>query len=177
MKSNPHSQHGRENPPRITQVIFSPSRAKRESEVTQLKKTLEEEAKTHEQQLADMRQKHNQAFEELNEQLEQAKKVSDAGLTGPPNLHRNTNAHHVSLLQNKVTVEKAKQALESERNELQIEVKNLTQSKADSEHRRKKAESQVQELQVKVAESERKKQEVTEKMNKLQVRTGGGQLE
>lgn len=54
--------------------------------MTQLKKTLEEEAKAHEQQLADMRQKHNQAFEELNEQLEQAKKVSDAGLPGPPNL-------------------------------------------------------------------------------------------
>lgn len=45
--------------------------------MTQLKKTLEEEAKTHEQQLVDLRQKHNQAFEELNEQLEQAKKVLD----------------------------------------------------------------------------------------------------
>lgn len=68
------------------------SRAKRESEVTQLKKTLEEEAKTHEQQLADMRQKHNQAFEELNEQLEQAKKVLDTrsqenAVAGGPEKH------------------------------------------------------------------------------------------
>lgn len=50
-------------------------RSKREVEVTHLKKSLEEEAKIHEQQMADMRQKHNQAFEELNDQLEQAKKV------------------------------------------------------------------------------------------------------
>lgn len=40
-----------------------------------LKKNLEEEAKVHEQQLSDMKQKHNQAFDELNEQLEQAKRV------------------------------------------------------------------------------------------------------
>lgn len=40
-----------------------------------LKKTLEEEARIHEQQLGDIRQKHNQASDELNEQLEQAKRV------------------------------------------------------------------------------------------------------
>uniref|UniRef100_A0A673CPS7 Myosin-9 n=1 Tax=Sphaeramia orbicularis TaxID=375764 RepID=A0A673CPS7_9TELE len=118
-------------------------RSKRETEVAQLKKTLEEDAKIHEQQMADMRQKHNQAFDELNEQLEQAKR-------------------------NKVSVEKAKQALESEWNELQIELKTLTQSKGDSEHRRKKAESQVQELQTKFGETERQRQELSEKMAKMQ---------
>lgn len=51
-------------------------RAKRETEVAHLKKTLDEEAKVHEQQLAEMRQKHSQAFDELNEQLEQAKRVN-----------------------------------------------------------------------------------------------------
>lgn len=50
-------------------------RTKRETEVAQLKKTLDEEAKVHEHQLAEMRQKHSQAFDELNEQLEQAKRV------------------------------------------------------------------------------------------------------
>lgn len=40
-----------------------------------LKKTLEEEARVHEQQLGETRQKHNQAFDEINEQLEQAKRV------------------------------------------------------------------------------------------------------
>lgn len=55
-------------------------RSKRETEVAHLKKTLEEEAKIHEQQMADMRQKHNQTFEELNEQLEQAKRVKSVVL-------------------------------------------------------------------------------------------------
>uniref|UniRef100_A0A671YFN1 Myosin-9 n=1 Tax=Sparus aurata TaxID=8175 RepID=A0A671YFN1_SPAAU len=118
-------------------------RTKRETEVTQLKRTLEEDAKLHEQQMADMRQKHNQVFDELNEQLEQAKR-------------------------NKVSVDKAKQSLESELNELQIELKTLTQGKGDSEHRRKKAESQVQELQVKCGETERQRQELAEKMTKMQ---------
>lgn len=52
-------------------------RAKRETEVTHLKKALDDEAKVHEQQMSEMRQKHNQAFEELNEQLEQAKRVTN----------------------------------------------------------------------------------------------------
>lgn len=51
------------------------SRTKRESEVAQMKKTLEEDARVHEQQFNDMKQKHNEAFEKLNEQLEQAKRV------------------------------------------------------------------------------------------------------
>ncbi|XP_061088621.1 myosin-9-like isoform X1 [Conger conger] len=118
-------------------------RSKRETEVTHLKKNLEEEARAHEQQVADMRHKHNQAFEELNDQLEQAKR-------------------------NKVSVEKAKQALESERNELTIEVQTLTQGKSDSESRRKKAEGQVQELQVKHGESERQRQELADRVSKMQ---------
>lgn len=44
--------------------------------MAQLKRTLDEEARVHEQQLGEMRQKHSQAFDELNEQLEQAKRVS-----------------------------------------------------------------------------------------------------
>ncbi|XP_049416604.1 myosin-9-like isoform X1 [Epinephelus fuscoguttatus] len=118
-------------------------RTKRETEVAQLKKTLDEDAKVHEQQLAEMRQKHGQAFDELNEQLEQAKR-------------------------NKVSMEKAKQALESERNELAIELQTLMQGKGESEHRRKKAEAQVQELQLKHSESERQRTELAEKLNKTQ---------
>ena len=45
-------------------------RSKREQEVTVLKKTLEDEAKTHEAQIQEMRQKYSQAIEELAEQLE-----------------------------------------------------------------------------------------------------------
>ncbi|XP_069381002.1 myosin-9-like isoform X2 [Paralichthys olivaceus] len=118
-------------------------RTKRETEVAHLKKTLDEEARVHEQQLSEMRQKHGQAFDELNEQLEQAKR-------------------------NKVSMEKAKQALESERNELVIEMQTLMQGKGDSEHRRKKAESQVQELLLKHSESERQRVELVEKLSKTQ---------
>lgn len=50
-------------------------RAKREHEVTQLKRAIEEENRTHEAQIQEMRQKHTQAVEELSEQLEQAKRV------------------------------------------------------------------------------------------------------
>uniref|UniRef100_A0AAR2KTR7 Myosin-9 n=1 Tax=Pygocentrus nattereri TaxID=42514 RepID=A0AAR2KTR7_PYGNA len=125
-------------------------RAKRETEVAHLKKTLEDEAKVHEQVVVEMRQKHGQAFDELNEQLEQAKR-------------------------NKASVDKAKQALESERNELQIELQTLMQGKGESEHRRKKAEAQVQELQVKHAESEKQRAELAEKVTKLQVRNSTSQ--
>uniref|UniRef100_A0A672RQ88 Myosin-9 n=1 Tax=Sinocyclocheilus grahami TaxID=75366 RepID=A0A672RQ88_SINGR len=118
-------------------------RTKRETEVTQLKRTLEEEAKVHEQVVAEMRHKHGQAFDELNEQLEQVKR-------------------------NKVSMEKTKQSLESERNELQIELQTLMQGKGESEHRRKKAETLLQELQVKHAESERQRTEFAEKAAKMQ---------
>lgn len=73
------------------------------------------------------------------------------------------------LLQNKVSMEKAKQALESERNELVIEVQALMQGKGESEHRRKKAEAQVQELQLKYSESERQRVELAERLTKMQV--------
>ncbi|XP_034045960.1 myosin-9-like isoform X2 [Thalassophryne amazonica] len=118
-------------------------RTKRETEVAQLRKTLDDEAKLHELQLAELRQKHGQAFDELNEQLEQAKR-------------------------NKVSMEKAKQAMESEKNELAIELQALMQSKTDVDHRRKKAEGLVQELQLKHSESERQRVELADKVAKLQ---------
>lgn len=53
-----------------------PLRTKREQEVAELKKALEEETKNHEAQIQDIRQRHATALEELSEQLEQAKRVS-----------------------------------------------------------------------------------------------------
>lgn len=50
-------------------------RAKREQEVTLLKRAIEEDNRTHEAQIQEMRQKHTQAVEELTEQLEQSKRV------------------------------------------------------------------------------------------------------
>lgn len=51
-------------------------RAKREQEVAMLKRAMEDEGRSHEAQIQELRQKHSQAVEELNEQLEQAKRVS-----------------------------------------------------------------------------------------------------
>lgn len=56
-------------------VLHVTVRAKREQEVALLKKAMEEEGRNHEAQIQDLRQKHSQAVEELNEQLEQAKRV------------------------------------------------------------------------------------------------------
>ena len=50
-------------------------RAQRESELAALKKTLEEEITSHEETISSMRQKHSRAVEDLNEQLENARKV------------------------------------------------------------------------------------------------------
>lgn len=61
---------------RFCRLPSVPFRSKRETEVAQLKKTLDEDARIHEQQVAEMRQKHNQSLEELSEQLEQAKRVT-----------------------------------------------------------------------------------------------------
>lgn len=44
--------------------------------MTVLKKALDEETRSHEAQVQEMRQKHTQAVEELTEQLEQFKRVS-----------------------------------------------------------------------------------------------------
>lgn len=43
--------------------------------MTVLKKALDEETRSHEAQVQEMRQKHTQAVEELTEQLEQFKRV------------------------------------------------------------------------------------------------------
>ena len=51
-------------------------RAKRESELAVLKKTLQEEMASSEASQTSMRQKHVKAMEELNEQLDTLKKVS-----------------------------------------------------------------------------------------------------
>lgn len=56
--------------------MFLLPRAKREQEVTMLKKALDEETRSHESQVQEMRQKHTQVVEELTEQLEQFKRVS-----------------------------------------------------------------------------------------------------
>uniref|UniRef100_A0A673IK46 Myosin-11-like n=1 Tax=Sinocyclocheilus rhinocerous TaxID=307959 RepID=A0A673IK46_9TELE len=119
-------------------------RAKREQEVTLLKKAMDEESRVHEAQVQEMRQKHTQALEELTEQLEQSKRV-------------------------KSNLEKAKQALEKETSELHVEIRSLTQSKQDVEYKRKKVEGQLVDLQSRFNDSERQKAELGDRVSKITV--------
>ncbi|XP_056143748.1 myosin-11-like [Lampris incognitus] len=119
-------------------------RAKREQEVTMLKKAMEEEGRSHEAQVQDMRQKHNQAVEEFTEQLEQAKRV-------------------------KASLEKTKQALEKESADLSADLRSLASSKQDLEHKKKKVEGQLADLQSRFIESERQKTELGERVSKMTV--------
>ena len=50
-------------------------RTKREQEVVQLKKAIEDEVNSHEQQITELRHKQGQQIEQLNDQLDQSKKV------------------------------------------------------------------------------------------------------
>ncbi|KAM3865194.1 myosin-11a isoform 2-T2 [Diretmus argenteus] len=119
-------------------------RAKREQEVNLLKKAIDDENRTHEAQVQEMRQKHTQTVEELTEQLEQSKRV-------------------------KSNLEKAKQALEKETSDLTVEVRSLNQAKTDGEHKRKKLEGQVTELQSRFQDCEKQKTELGERCSKITV--------
>ena len=64
-------------------------RAQRENELAQFKKTLDEETANHEATVSAMRQKHSKAIEDLNEQLEAARKVRGRGREGEEGRGRN----------------------------------------------------------------------------------------
>ena len=67
-------------------------RNKRESELGDLKKGLDEETRSHETHLAELRHKHNQAMEELNEQLDTFKRVGIFGIVnGRPGIKSGRN--------------------------------------------------------------------------------------
>uniref|UniRef100_A0AAY4BUD7 Myosin, heavy chain 11b, smooth muscle n=1 Tax=Denticeps clupeoides TaxID=299321 RepID=A0AAY4BUD7_9TELE len=116
--------------------------AKSEQELATVKKTLEEEEHNHEAQVQDLRQKHSQAVEELNNHLEQSKRA-------------------------KANLEKAKQALEKEAADLGADLHSLANAKQDLEQKKKKVESQLADLQARYNESERQKGELGERTSKL----------
>ncbi len=73
--------------------LFVLCRTKREQEVAELKKTIDEETKNHEAQIQEMRQRHATALEELSEQLEQAKRVTHLSTA-----YRILHLHHLTTL-------------------------------------------------------------------------------
>ncbi|KAM9779779.1 LOW QUALITY PROTEIN: myosin-14-like [Neosynchiropus ocellatus] len=123
-------------------------RAKREQEVAMLKKAMEEEGRSHEAQVQELRQKHSTAVEELTEQLEAAKRAR-AGL------------------------EKAKQALEKESSDLSADLRSLASAKQDVEHKKKKVEGQLNDLHSRFNESERQRTELSERVSKMTMELDG----
>uniref|UniRef100_A0A673HRW3 Myosin-10-like n=1 Tax=Sinocyclocheilus rhinocerous TaxID=307959 RepID=A0A673HRW3_9TELE len=120
-------------------------RSRREAELGELQRCLEEETRRHEAQLSELRIKHTAAIDSLQEQLDNAKRVR--------------------LL-------KAKAVLEEERMNLSAELKTLQGGKMESERGRKRAEGQLQELNARLAQAEREREEREERLSKLQVEMG-----
>ncbi|CAB3385979.1 Hypothetical predicted protein [Cloeon dipterum] len=117
-------------------------RSKREAELLQLKKGLEDETASHETHLAEMRHKHGQELAALLEQQEVLKR-------------------------NKAAADKSRQQLEAENADMAIELKSASASKQESERRRKQAEAQLAELAAKLSDAERVRQELAERTSKL----------
>ncbi|EHB05683.1 Myosin-14 [Heterocephalus glaber] len=118
-------------------------RTKREQEVTELKKTLEEETRIHEVAVQELRQRHGQALGELAEQLEQARRGKGAW-------------------------EKTRLALEAEVSELRAELSSLQSARQEGEQRRRRLESQLQEVQGRAGDGERARVEAAEKLQRAQ---------
>lgn len=151
------------------------ARAKREQEVASLKKAMEEEGRHHEAQVQELRQKHSQVVEELNEQVEQSKRVEfhlqlQLQLQWGSKLRAAPQLFLLPLcLQVRAGLEKAKQALEKETADLSADLRSLASAKQDVEHKKKKVEAQLNDLHGRFNESERQRTELGEKVSKMTV--------
>uniref|UniRef100_A0A671P0C7 Myosin-10-like n=1 Tax=Sinocyclocheilus anshuiensis TaxID=1608454 RepID=A0A671P0C7_9TELE len=119
-------------------------RSRREAELGELQRCLEEETRRHEAQLSELRIKHTAAIDSLQEQLDNSRQ----------------------------SLEKTKAILEEERMNLSAELKTLQGGKMESERGRKRAEGQLQELNARLAQAEREREEREERLGKLQVKMG-----
>lgn len=115
----------------------------REQEVGVLKKNLEEEVSQHNLQISELRAKHAKAIDELNEQLDSARKA-------------------------KAALEKTKSTFEAENADMANELKALHAQRQESERRRKQLEQAIQDLNTKFADSDRSRAELLERYNKVQ---------
>merc|ERR1719422_28951 len=117
-------------------------RIAREKELATLKKGLEDETINHENQIAEMRHKHSAESSELNNQLDQLKRL-------------------------KAQFEKQADQLKTENDEMSNELKTVSSSKAENERKRKQLEMQANELQLKLQESEKICSDNADKVSKL----------
>ncbi|XP_029927553.1 myosin-10 isoform X2 [Myripristis murdjan] len=118
-------------------------RSRREAELSELQRCVEEETRRHEAQLSELRIKHSAAIDNLQEQLDNSKRARQS-------------------------LEKAKAVLEEERLNLTSELKTLQGGRMESERGRKRAEGQLQELTARLAQADREREEREERVHKLQ---------
>uniref|UniRef100_A0A7N6AGV3 Myosin, heavy chain 14, non-muscle n=1 Tax=Anabas testudineus TaxID=64144 RepID=A0A7N6AGV3_ANATE len=121
-------------------------RSRREAELNELQRCVEEETRRHEVQLSELRVKHSAALDNLQEQLDNSKRVGE------------TNAHQ----SDKTSL------LEEERQNLTAELKSLQASRMESERGRKRADGQLQEVSARLTQADREREEREERMHKLQ---------
>uniref|UniRef100_A0A4W4H0V1 Myosin, heavy chain 14, non-muscle n=1 Tax=Electrophorus electricus TaxID=8005 RepID=A0A4W4H0V1_ELEEL len=119
-------------------------RSRREAELGELQRQVEEETRRHEAQLSELRVKHCAAIDSLQEQLDNTKR-------------------------SRQSLEKAKAMLEEERVSLTAELKTLQGGKMESERGRKRAEGQLQELNARLAQADREREEREDRLHKLQM--------
>uniref|UniRef100_A0A8C3AL05 Myosin, heavy chain 14, non-muscle n=1 Tax=Cyclopterus lumpus TaxID=8103 RepID=A0A8C3AL05_CYCLU len=115
-------------------------RSRRETELNDLQRCVEEATRHHEAQLSELRVKHSAAID---------------------------SAVHV-LFQARQSLEKAKAVLEEERQNLSAELKSLQVSRTESERGRKRAEGQLQEFSARLAQADREREDREERVHKLQ---------
>merc|ERR1719225_1948342 len=117
-------------------------RIAREKELATLKKSLEDETINHENQVAEMRHKHSSESAELNNQLDQVKRL-------------------------KSQLEKQANQLKTDNDDMSNELKTVSGSKAENERKKKQLEMQANELQLKLQESEKICSDNADKVSKL----------
>ncbi|XP_031708376.1 myosin-10 isoform X2 [Anarrhichthys ocellatus] len=118
-------------------------RSRRETELSDLQRCVEDKTRHHEAQLSELRVKHSAAIDGLQEQLDNSKRARQS-------------------------LEKAKTVLEEERQNLSSELKSLQASRTESERGRKRADSQLQESSARLAQAEREREDREERVHKLQ---------
>ncbi|XP_037128708.1 myosin-10 isoform X5 [Syngnathus acus] len=118
-------------------------RSRREVELNDLQRCVEDETRRHEVQLSELRVKHSGAIDNLQEQLDNSKRARQS-------------------------LEKAKLVLEEEKQSLSAELKTLQANRTESDRGRKRAESQLQELTMRLTQAEQEKEEKEERIHKFQ---------
>ncbi|XP_077382235.1 uncharacterized protein LOC144021880 isoform X2 [Festucalex cinctus] len=118
-------------------------RSRREAELNDLQRCVEDVTRRHEAQLSELRVKHSAAIDNLQEQLDNGKRARQ------------------SLENDKILLDEEKQSLI-------MELKGLQASRTESDRGRKRAESQLQELNMRLSQADQEKVEREEKVHKLQ---------